>query len=297
MKVMRSLGNLVVGSVLLAPMSVFAQSAPVAVPIVGSPAAQRPPQPSAPPSQPTLPPSSTSAPTSASTMPGPLPKRGVRTLELSMKNGTVALNAQNVTLREIFAEWQRQTGCQFVNAEKLPATPVALQLPAGTPELAALDSIMRGLASSTTGYGYIVAPGARAAGPSATASSCGAVYILPSSRPTMMAGFAVPPPVSPVISPASPDDEIPPVVPAGRPVPGQFVPNQQFQAQPQPYQLIPAPAGPPQNQPQPTGGSTTPPQSPGFGPVAPTAPGAGGLNAPPPQPQQQPQQQPPNNGR
>ena len=296
MKYPFSIGGVLCVSALLGAVPALAQTAPVAVPIVGSPAAQRPSQPPTPSSQPTLPPSAAPAPstsTSSSTMPGPLPKRGVRTLELSLKDGTVALNAQNVTIREIFAEWQRLTGCQFVNAEKLPTTPVALQFPAGTPELAALDSIMRGLASSTTGYGYIVAP--RAAGPSAGASSCGAVYILPSSRPTMMAGFAGPPPVSPFISPASPDDEIPPVVPAGRPVPGQVIPSQQqFQAQPQPYQLIPAPSAQPQNQPQPTGGSTTPPQSPGFGPVAPSAPGAGGLNAPPPQ---QPPQPPPNNGR
>ena len=130
MNVIRSIGAVGVGSVVALPASAFGQSAPAAVPIVGSPAAQRPSQPSAPSSQPTLPPSSTSAPsTPSSTMPGPL-LTGVRMLKLSLQNGTVALNAQNVTLREIFAEWQRQTGCQFVNAEKLPATPVALQFPA-----------------------------------------------------------------------------------------------------------------------------------------------------------------------
>ena len=303
MNAVRSIGALVIGSALIAPAAASAQNAPVAVPIVGSPAAQQPTMPSTPPTRPASPavlPTGRPAPTApSSTMPGPLPKPGVRTLELSVKNGTVALNAQNVTLREIFAEWQRQTGCQFVNAEKLPPTPLALQFPAGTPELAALDSVLRGLASSTTGYGYIVAP--RAASAAGAASSCGAVYILPTSRPTIMAGYA--PPASPVPAApmASPDDEIPPVVPFPgmtpfRPAAGQVAPNQ---PQPtQPYQLVPVPAGSPQNtQSAPTGTSPAPTPNPGFGAVAPTAPGAGGLNAPPPQsqPQQPPSQTP--NGR
>jgi hypothetical protein len=204
----------------------------------------------------------------------PVPaSRGERKLDLSFKDGTVALDAQNVTIREILVEWQRRDGCQFVNADKLPAAPVTMQFPAGTPALDAIDSLLRGLATPTTGYGYIVAPGN-----GQTAAVCGAVYILASSRPTSAAASFAPgvsPPVvaAPLVTNGSPDNEIPPVIPVMPP----FTPP----AIPQPYSgaVPPNQAG----QRNPAGTSNTPPpvQSPGFGPIAPTAPGAGQFNAPP----------------
>ncbi len=299
---LRLLGALTLAVALLGAGPVLAQSSPVAVPIVGSPAAEQGNVPM-PPALPQLPPSESPPPsvsvppapvTPPNAMPGPLPKRGVRRLELSLTNGTVKLEAENVSLREIFAEWQRQGGCQFVNADKLPATPVALQFPAGTPELVVIDSLLRNLGTATTGYGYIVAPrAARTSG----GSSCGAVYILPSSRPTMMAGFGAPIPSAVPGAMAGPEDEIPPVmpfpagVPPARPVlPGQFVPNQQAQPPPR-YPVLPTrspadPASPPSPSTAPT---TPPPAGPGFGPVAPSAPGAGRLNEPPPQTQTTPE--------
>jgi hypothetical protein len=188
----------------------------------------------------------------------PLASRGERKLDLSFSNGTVALNAQNVSVREVVAEWQRRGGCQFVHADQLPAAPVALQLPAGTPELDALDSLFRALATPTTGYGYIVAPSTDHA---ANKSSCGAVYILAMSRPSAAASYGNTPVQAPIVAPIrNPDDELPPVTPFSpiqRPQPGQ------------PGATTPPPAATPQN---------SPPATPLFGPVAPNAPGVVPLN-------------------
>jgi hypothetical protein len=275
MQAVRSMA-IALGLAIVGAAPVFAQRAPVAVPIVGSPAAEPPPQTPAPPSAPAVNvPSPTSQAWSQS--------RGPRKLELSVSNGTIALDAQNVSLREVVAEWERQSGCLFVNADKLPAVPVTLQFPAGTPQTKALDSLLRALATDSTGYGYIVAPRAGQAG---AAAPCGAVYILASSRPTASPIYTAPfSPAAPLVLPGSPDDEIPPVVPfpatpPPRPLPGQYPPGEPPAL---PGQVPPAP-------------STAPPASSpasGFAPVVPTAPGAGGLN----QPQPPPPPPPPQGGR
>lgn len=249
----------------------FAQG-PVAVPIVGSPAAQQPappasPVPSVPPPTqiPTQPPFVPPAPIAAA--PADTTSRAQqRKLELAFKDGTVVLDAQNVTLREILAEWQRKGGCQFVNADKLPGTQITMQFPAGTSELEAIDSLLHGLATATTGYGYIVGPRSPVR---PGQSAFGAVYILPTSRPTASAGYAPSPTGSPIaaplITPGSPDDEIPPVTPFPPTIPPVPRPGQ-----------IPTQPG----QPNPAG-STPAPSTPVFGPVAPSAPGAGRIGGPP----------------
>src|SRR5476649_1023860 len=99
------IGALVLGLVSVAPEGVRAQGQrPIAVPIIGSPAAQ--PQQPLPTSVPNPPASLLASP------PAQAPAtRGDRKLELSFKDGTVALDAQNVTLRDILMEWQRRDGC------------------------------------------------------------------------------------------------------------------------------------------------------------------------------------------
>ncbi len=271
------IGAVVVGLILAAPAVDFAQGQrPVAVPIVGSPAAEQAPQA---PTQVPPRPSQPVAPPQVPQVSSPAPVlRAERKLELSFKDGTVALDAQNVSIREILMEWQRRDGCQFVNADKLPSAPVTMQFPAGTPGLDAIDSLLRGLATPTTGYGYIVAPAS-----GQNAAVCGAVYIVPSSRPTSSANYYMPmPSTSPVAAPlvtnVSPDDEIPPVVPFAPAVPP---------GQPQPYPGVvnPNQPRPPQQNPNMPGSNTPPPaQPPVFAPIAPTAPGAGRIGAPPPSP-------------
>ena len=244
--------------------------APVAVPIVGSPAAQ---QPQSPPAQaPQIPAQPPSMPPQMSVPMGvsqESPARSQRKLELALKDGTVALDAQNVTLRDILTEWQKRSGCQFVNADKLPTASMTIQFPAGTPELKAIDSLLRGLGTPTTGYGYMVAPR------SATDPTCGAVYILASSRPTASVAYAPvggSPIAAPLVTGGSPDDEIPPVTP--------LPPNKPPQPRPMPGGMPPNPGMPQQGQ-QPGQNPAATPQGPNFGPVAPSAPGAGRVGGPP----------------
>src|SRR5207237_8529391 len=125
-------------------------------------------------------------------------------------------------------------------------------------------------------YGYVVGP------PAAQSTSvCGAVMILPTSRPTASASY-VPgssPVAAPLMSGGSPDDEIPPVTPFTPVPPAQpraFVPGINPNTG-QPIQQNPTPNSP---------GTNSPPvvQSPGFGPIAPTAPGAGTFGPPAPAP-------------
>jgi len=263
MRLSRSVGVVVAGLTILASGVGRAQTpGPVAVPIVGSPAAQGTVQPSAPTPAPST--STTAAPAPATV---PAVGSSERKLQLSVKDGLVTLVAQNVTVREILSEWQRRTGCQFVNAERLAGGPVTLEFP-GRPELEVIDSLLRGSAGSVagSGYGYIVGP--RTEG-GQSGSVCGAVYILPTSHPTSTASYmpSGPAPVAaPIMTTGTPDDEIPPV---------SAIPGVPPQVQPRPGQPLPGQQPPGQN-------ANPQPQSPGGlgGAVAPTAPGAGRIGAP-----------------
>lgn len=262
MRLPRFAGVVLAGLTILASHEAAAQTTgPVAVPIVGSPAAQGavPPSPAAP--------QTVTAPPPTAAAPSPSMASSERKLQLSVKDGLVTLSAQNVTVREILTEWQRRTGCQFVNAERLAGGPVTLEFP-GRPELEVIDSLLRGSAGSVagSGYGYIVGPRTDHA---QSGSVCGAVYILPTSHPTSTAGFmpSGPAPVAaPIMTTGSPDDEIPPV---------SAIPGIPPQVQPRPGQPLPGQQGPGQN-------VNTAPQPPGGlgGAVAPTAPGAGRIGAP-----------------
>lgn len=152
-------------------------------------------------------------------------------------DGAVTLQAQNVTPREIFAEWARKCGCYVVNADRLPGGPLPYPL-AFTHEAQAkvLQSLLRPAA------GYLLTPQR----PGVTsASAYETIYILPTSTASAAASYTpayVAPPT--LTTPGSPDDEIPPVTPmpdapargvgpapdpnAGRPsgpgVPTRFVP-------------------------------------------------------------------------
>jgi hypothetical protein len=70
-------------------------------------------------------------------------------VRLTMRNGLVTLDAANVPVRQILAEWARVGGVAVINGEKVAGTPVTLQL-AGVPERQALDIILRSVA------GYLV---------------------------------------------------------------------------------------------------------------------------------------------
>ena len=72
-------------------------------------------------------------------------------LELSIQNGTVTLDAQEVTVRQILAEWARVGKTRIVNGERLSGGPITLKL-AGVPEKQALEIVLR------TVPGYMAMP-------------------------------------------------------------------------------------------------------------------------------------------
>jgi hypothetical protein len=92
-------------------------------------------------------------------------------MKLEIRDGRVSLDAQNVPVRQILAEWARVGAATIVNGEKVVGAPVTLQI-SGASERQALDIILRGVA------GYMLAP--RQTG-SAGASAFDRILILPTS--------------------------------------------------------------------------------------------------------------------
>jgi hypothetical protein len=76
-------------------------------------------------------------------------------LTLTIRDGRVSLDAQDVTIRQILTEWARVGKTQIVNLERVNSAPVTLKFD-GLPENEALDVILRTLP------GYMAAPRATA---------------------------------------------------------------------------------------------------------------------------------------
>ena len=92
-------------------------------------------------------------------------------MKLEIRNGRVSLDAQNVPVRQILAEWARVGGAKVVNGDKVAGAPVTLQFNE-VPERQALDIILR----SVSGYMLAVRqPG------SVGASAFDRILILPTS--------------------------------------------------------------------------------------------------------------------
>ena len=72
-------------------------------------------------------------------------------LKLTIRDGKVSLDAQEVTIRQILTEWARVGKTRIINLERVTSGPVTLQLD-GVPEEQALDIILR------TVPGYMAAP-------------------------------------------------------------------------------------------------------------------------------------------
>ena len=69
---------------------------------------------------------------------------GAAGLTLSMHDGLVSLDAQDVTVRQILTEWERVGKTRIVNAERITGGPITLKLDA-VPEKQALDIILRSI--------------------------------------------------------------------------------------------------------------------------------------------------------
>jgi hypothetical protein len=148
-----------------------------------------------------------------------------RKLEVTFNNGNVTIVAENVTLREIMAEWGRKGGSRIVNAEKLAGAAIPFLEFKDEPEVMVLRSLLR----DVPGYGA-----APRVAPAANASSLEAVFIL-ANRTVPVSGASaaspvaqpiqqqVQPPSQPVPRPVegSVDNEIPPV----RPIAGEVPPS------------------------------------------------------------------------
>jgi hypothetical protein len=92
-------------------------------------------------------------------MPGPTSPGGV---SLAIRDGLVTLKAEQASIRQILAEWERQGQMKVVGAERITAAPVTLTFK-DVPEKQALDIVMRGIP------GYVaVDRTAAAASPSAS---------------------------------------------------------------------------------------------------------------------------------
>ena len=69
---------------------------------------------------------------------------GAAGLTLSIKDGFVSLDAQDVTIRQILTEWARVGKTRIVNAERIIGGPITLKLE-NVPEKQALDIILRSI--------------------------------------------------------------------------------------------------------------------------------------------------------
>ena len=99
-------------------------------------------------------------------------------VSLDFQDGKVRLQAQNVSVSQILAEWARRGRTTIVNGERIPGPAVTIELQ-DVPEQSALDVLLRGVS------GYLVASRETSV---AGASTFDRIYILPtSSRPTNVA--------------------------------------------------------------------------------------------------------------
>jgi hypothetical protein len=161
-----------------------------------------------------------------------------RVLQLAFEaDGTVSLAAQNVTVRDVLAEWARLCGCYVVNADRLASAPFPVPVEfRRASQRQVLESLLRQAA------GYVLTPRR----PNSTGASLyETVYVLATSNPTSVpsAYSAYSPPVAvPLLTPGSPADEIPPVQPlVPQPIPGPVPPP----TPPQPSAPRPATVGVP----------------------------------------------------
>jgi hypothetical protein len=135
---------------------------------------------------------------------------------LEFQDGKVRLNAQNVSVSQILAEWSRRGRTTIVNGERVPGPAVTLELQ-DVPEQQALDIVLRSVS------GYLVAARESAV---AGASSFDRIYILPtSSRPTNAAPIA-PQQALQVQDDIDDDEPLPAAGPRGPNTPGTRLPRE-----------------------------------------------------------------------
>jgi hypothetical protein len=210
----------------------------------------------------------------------PAPSRAGE-LTLTIQNGLVTLNADDVPLSMIMAEWARIGQTKIVNGDKM-MTRVSLNL-VDVPERRALDVLLR------SASGFMAAERRTAV---AGASVFDSIMILPTSvAPANTGPIASPPPQrfvpqpmpQPMPEPAEPDDVDPAVMPPGvgpqQPAPMMNAPTLPGQG-PAPTMTLPRPGQLPAPQ-QPVPFTTRPGGTPPGGGPGGTPPGGGPGGTPP----------------
>jgi hypothetical protein len=140
-------------------------------------------------------------------------------VSLVIRDGLVTLKAEQASLRQILAEWERLGQVRFVGADKLTGGPVTLSL-TDIPEKQALEIVMRGVP------GYMAIDRSQTATPSMAASTSRFDRVVVMARAATpvpaasMAGGRMPSPAQPVmptpegfLQPMAPDDDTAPAQP------------------------------------------------------------------------------------
>jgi hypothetical protein len=130
---------------------------------------------------------------------------GPRQLELSFdQQGHVTLIANNVSVREILAEWSRRGGTRIVNLEKLTGGPIDYPMRfENASEMEVMQALLRGVPGKAFVPRVLGTPGS---------SRLEIVHLTTASTAT--GGFVAPPVVNQLPQTptrGAPDDEIPPV--------------------------------------------------------------------------------------
>jgi hypothetical protein len=161
-------------------------------------------------------------------------------VQLTLQNGRVSIVAKDATLRQILTEWARVGQTQILNVDKIPGTPVTLEL-TNVPEAEALDVLLRSIS------GYMAAPRAILA---ANVSQFDRIVVMPTTAPPRAPVSASAPPQAmpqqPQFQPQLPQPAADDDVEDERPAPNAFVPQRGgpvFNQFPQP-QIVSPPGGP-----------------------------------------------------
>src|SRR6266851_4310760 len=159
-------------------------------------------------------------------------------LQVTMHDGLVTVNAKDVTIRQILAEWAKVGQTRIVNADGIAGGPVTLQL-VDMPEEQALGTLLRSVS------GYLAAPRPTVV---KNASRYDRILVIPTAvtatRANRSASSAAPPPAfpQPRVQPQNPpsddgnDDQ--PLRNAPPPAPPLSQQSQQTQQPPQPQRPV-----------------------------------------------------------
>src|SRR5262245_49521410 len=119
-------------------------------------------------------------------------------VQVSMKSGRVTIVAKDATVRQILMEWARVGQTKIVNVDRIPGSPVSIEL-RDMPEEQALKVLLRAFS------GFMTAPRVTAAAPEASVFD--RIIVMPTIAAAAPAPAGGPPPIS---APSFPQPSPPP---------------------------------------------------------------------------------------